>query len=136
MAREIIYRGKKIDLAIDTTTLPDGTALEREVVLHPGAVVILPMIDADRVCLLRNFRHSVGETLLELPAGTLEPPEPPETTAERELAEETGYRAGRWQKLAEYYPSPGILNERMYFFLAGELLPGPPEQQPGEQIES
>src|SRR3954468_14126179 len=105
MSRRLIHRGKKIDLAVDSDTLPGGGTLEREVILHPGAVVLLPLVAPDRVCLLRNYRHAVGETLIELPAGTLEPPEPPERAAVRELAEETGYRAGRWRKLAEFYPS-------------------------------
>jgi len=135
MTREVIYRGKKFDLARDTTPLPGGGTLRREVILHPGAVVLLPLVAPDRVCLLRNYRHTVGETLIELPAGTLEPPEPPEQAAVRELAEETGYRAGRWRKLAEFYPSPGVMNERMYLFLAEDLTPGPTDLQAGEELE-
>jgi ADP-ribose pyrophosphatase len=135
MDRRVIFRGKKIQLALDTTALPDGGTLQREVVLHPGAVVILPLLPEGRVCLLRNYRHSVGETLLELPAGTLEPPEAPESAAVRELAEETGYRAARWRKLAEFYPSPGVLSERMVLFLAEDLTPGAMRPQPDEQLQ-
>lgn len=135
MSRSIIYHGKKIQLALDTSVLEDGSPFEREVVLHPGAVVILPVLDGERICLLRNHRPSVGRTLLELPAGTLDPPEPPEEAAVRELAEETGYRAGRWRKLTEFFPSPGVMSERMYLFLAQDLTPGPIELQPGERIE-
>src|SRR4051812_6844968 len=105
MSREIVHRGRKIAVAVDTTQLPDGTIIRRDVVLHPGAVVLIPLVDADHVCLLRNVRPVVNETLWELPAGTLEPGEPPDRTAVRELAEETGYAAGLWRKIAECYPS-------------------------------
>jgi len=134
--RRVVYQGKKIHLAVESTRLPDGSDLEREVVLHPGAVVILPLPDDDHVCLLRNYRFSVAETLLELPAGTLEPPEAPEAAAVRELAEETGYQARSWAKLAEFYPSPGVMTERMYLFAARDLVPGDRQLQAGEQMET
>lgn len=134
--RTIIYQGKKFNLAMDRVTLPDGSTLERETVLHPGAVVILPLVDEERVCLVRNYRHTVGEKLLELPAGTLEPPEPPESAARRELAEETGYRAAHWRMLAEFYPSPGVMNEKMHLFLACDLTPGARDLQAGEEMDN
>lgn len=136
MSREILYRGKKIQLALDRRPLADGAVLEREVILHPGAVVIIPLLDAEHVCLVRNFRFSVEEWLLELPAGTLEPPEPPDVTAVRELAEETGYRAAQWRKLTEFYPSPGIMSERMYLYVAEGLTPGPQRLEAGEEIKT
>jgi ADP-ribose pyrophosphatase len=122
--REIVYAGKRIQVAVETFAGPDGAPVRREIVLHPGAVAILALPDAEHVCLLRNRRLSVGATLWEIPAGTLEPPEPPAAAAVRELAEETGYRAGRWRQLAEFFPSPGILSERMVLFLAEELTAG------------
>lgn len=103
---------------------------------HPGAAVILPLVDADHVCLIRNHRVAVGETLIELPAGTLEPGEPPAATASRELCEETGYTAGKIQLLTSYYPSPGVMDERMYLFLATDLTPGPANLEAGEEIEN
>jgi len=124
MARTIVHTGRIIQDALDELTHEDGRPYRRDVVLHPGAVVILPLLDGERVVLLRNYRHAVGGTLWEVPAGTLEPPEPPEACAVRELIEETGYRAKKWRKLAEFYPSPGILSERMYLFAAEELTPG------------
>jgi len=135
MPRQVLFTGKKLQLALDSTVLPGGGALEREVVLHPGAVVILPWLEGERVCLLRNHRYTIDQTLVELPAGTLEPPENPETAAVRELEEETGYRAGRWRKLAEFYPSPGILTERMFLFLAEDLRPGDMRPEAGEQLQ-
>jgi ADP-ribose pyrophosphatase len=135
MAERIVFRGRKIQVAVDPVVLPEGKQLQREVILHPGAVAILPLLDADRLCLIRNQRHAVGETLLEIPAGTLNPGEAPEDTAIRELAEETGYQANTWKKLTEFYPSPGILSERMHLFLAWDLLPGPPHPEAGEGVE-
>ena len=108
----------------------------RETVQHPGAVAILPLLDDGRVCLIRNFRTAVGQTLIELPAGTLEPPEAPEATARRELEEETGYRAETIEPLCQFFMSPGILNERMYVYLATGLTPGPTRLEEGEQIET
>src|SRR5438094_4620354 len=112
MSRQIVYRGRKIQVAVETGTAPSGQTVQRDVILHPGAVAILPLIDAEHICLLRNHRPIVGEVLLEIPAGTLEPGEQPESAAVRELAEETGYSAGQWQKLITFLPSPGVLDER------------------------
>jgi ADP-ribose pyrophosphatase len=109
---------------------------DRAVIRHPGAVVLLPTLDNGQVCLIRNFRVSVQRSLLELPAGTLEPGEAPELTASRELAEETGYRAGNLALLRTFYPAPGILDEKMYLFHATHLIEGPPAREAGEQIEN
>ena len=124
MAREIVFRGRKIQVAIETTTHPDGHTFKRDVVLHPGAVAILPLIDPEHVCLLRNHRPIVGETLVEVPAGTLETGEAPGAAAVRELAEETGYQGRQWKKLAEFFPSPGVLSERTHLYLARDLVAG------------
>jgi ADP-ribose pyrophosphatase len=134
MPREIVHRGHKIQVAVDTEVLPDGRVIRRDVVLHPGAVVILPLVDAGHVCLVRNVRPVVGEELWEVPAGTLEPGEPVEQAAARELAEETGYHAGRWQRLGVFYPSPGVLGERLHLFVAAELTPGPQRLEADEQL--
>ncbi len=135
MAKQLIHRGRKIEVYVDTAVLPDGTTVRRDVIVHPGAVVILPMVDDAHVCLLRNHRPIVGETLWELPAGTLEPGEPPEQAAVRELTEETGYTAARWRKLAECYASPGCLTEKFHLFAAEGLTPGVSQPERDEQLE-
>jgi ADP-ribose pyrophosphatase len=135
MAPELVHRGRKIEVLLDTTVLPDGSIIRRDVILHPGAVVILPIVGADHVCLLQNHRFIVNETLWELPAGTLEPGEPPEKAAIRELAEETGYTAGRWRKLTSAYASPGCLSELMHIFVAEDLTPGPARPEKDEVLE-
>jgi ADP-ribose pyrophosphatase len=109
---------------------------DRAVIRHPGAVVLLPILSDGRICLIRNYRVSIAQTLLELPAGTLEPGEPPLQTAHRELAEETGYTAGKMKLLRTFFPSPGILDEKMYLYLATQLMDGPPSREAGEQIEN
>jgi ADP-ribose pyrophosphatase len=134
MPRQIVFTGRKIQAGLDTITGRDGQPVHRDVVLHPGAVAILPLLDPEHLILVRNQRFVVGAELLEIPAGTLEPPEPPEQAAPRELAEETGYRAGRWRKLSEFYPSPGVLSERTHLFLAQDLTPGAMQLDEGEEL--
>ena len=114
----------------------DRGARTREVVRHPGSVTIIPILPDRRICLIRNFRVAIGKPLLELPAGTREPDEPAEVTAERELIEETGYRPGKLTRLPGFYVSPGIADERMELFLATELTAGPPAREIGEEIEN
>jgi ADP-ribose pyrophosphatase len=132
--REIVFRCKKFQVAQETSAAPDGSQVKRHFVLHNGAVAILPLLDGDRVCLLRNRRPTVGEELWEIPAGTLEPGEEPDVAAVRELAEETGYRAERWRKLREFYPSPGVLSERMYLYVAEGLSPGEMKLEADEEL--
>ena len=124
MGRDVIFRGRKIQVMIERTTMPGGAVVERDIVIHPGAVAIIPVVDADHICLVRNQRFIVGAELLEIPAGTLEPGEAPDAAAVRELAEETGYRAACWEKLSEFFPSPGVLSERTHLYLARDLTPG------------
>ena len=110
--------------------------VRRQIIDHPGAVAVVPMVEDDRVCLIRNYRVAAGRTLVELPAGTLELGEPPRETAARELREETGYVASQWRELPGFFMSPGILNERMHLFVAEDLTPGPTAREAGEQIEN
>ena len=133
--RRLIYRGNKIELALQKIHLRDGSTTDREVVLHRGAVALVPMVDPDHVCLLRNFRYPVNRTLLELPAGTVEEGESPDSTAPRELAEETGFRAGTITRIADWFVSPGVMDERMFLYLCEDLTPGPTDHQPDEHME-
>jgi ADP-ribose pyrophosphatase len=135
MAWEIVHRGRKIQVAVDRSVSAGGQAVVRDVVLHPGAVAILPVVDAEHVCLLRNHRFILDEVLWEIPAGTLEPGEAVEAAAVRELAEETGYQAGTLRKLLEFYPSPGILSERTHLFVATDLTPGAMRPEVDEKLE-
>lgn len=109
---------------------------DRDVVEHPGSVVVIPLVAPGEVCLVEVVRVAVGETLLELPAGTLDRAETLAAAAARELAEETGYRAGSLTPLGALWMSPGILHERMHLFVAEDLVPGPQALEPGEQIRT
>jgi ADP-ribose pyrophosphatase len=133
---ETLLETRKFKVVRETVRSTGGKEKTREIVRHPGACVIVPLLDGDRVCLIRNFRIAAGQTLIELPAGTLEPPEPPHVTAERELIEETGYRAAKIEFLHAFYLSPGILDEKMHLYLANGLTPGPTAREEGEEIEN
>jgi ADP-ribose pyrophosphatase len=135
MAAEVVHVGRRIRVEVDTLQTSDGRTIKRDAIRHPGAVVILPVLDAERVVLLKNFRFVIGETLWEVPAGTLEPPEPPAACARRELLEETGYQAKKWRSLGFLYASPGVMDEKLHLFVAEELTPGPAKPEPDEQLE-
>jgi ADP-ribose pyrophosphatase len=113
-----------VRLEVDRVRLPGGAESVREVVRHRGAAVILPVLDDGGLVLVRQFRYPVGEELLELPAGTLENGEDPLECAARELAEETGYRAGSVSELGRFYAAPGYTDEELVVVLATELVPG------------
>jgi ADP-ribose pyrophosphatase len=132
--KSTLFSGARFRVVQCVQVTPDGGQHIREIVRHPGAVTILPLLDDGRVCLIRNYRASVDRFLVELPAGTLEPGEPPVDTAHRELAEETGYRAERMDLLCVFYTSPGILDEKMHLYLATGIQPGPTALEPSEDI--
>jgi 8-oxo-dGDP phosphatase len=121
-----LHRGRLVTVRTDKVRTPDNQLAEREVVLHPGAVAVLALDDADRVLMIRQYRHPVGRLLWEIPAGLRDVDgEPLLATAQRELVEEAGYRARDWLVLADYYSSPGFSTERLRIFLARglELVP-------------
>lgn len=113
-----------------------GRRVAKSVVRHPGAVAILPILDDGAIVLIRNRRVAVGETLLEIPAGTLTPGEDPDAAAHRELAEETGYRAGQLERLATFYMSPGVIDEIMHVFVARRLVAGSQQLEDDEEIST
>lgn len=118
---KLAFQGVRFDVC--TVKIPgnNDTSIERDVVVHPGAVLILPIMDDKRIVMIRNQRFAVGKTLWELPAGTLDTNESPIETAKRELIEETGYQTQSIQPLCSFYTSPGICNEAMYAFTATNL---------------
>lgn len=132
---EVLLTASRFRVERLRTTLPDGRRFDREVVRHPGAVVILPLLDDGRVVLLRNYRPTVERLLIELPAGTCEPGEPLIETARRELAEETGFQAEQLDPLMAFYPSPGIIDEQMHVFVARKLTPGTQRLDSGEHLQ-
>lgn len=103
--------------------LEDGRRITHETVVHPGAVVILPIVAPGKVLLVHQYRHSVGKWLMEIPAGTLEPGESPVDCAARELIEEVEHKAGTMEELGMVYPAPGFCTEMQHLFLAKELSP-------------
>jgi ADP-ribose pyrophosphatase len=133
---ELLLTTSKFRVVRETITSDGGKTKTREIIRHPGACVIVPLLDDGRVCLIRNWRIAAGQTLIELPAGTLEPPEPPHVTAERELIEETGYRARKIEFLHAFFLSPGILDEKMHLYVATGLTAGATAREEGEEIEN
>ena len=132
---EVLMRGKRFSVEKRPVPSRSGKEAFKEIVVHPGSVVILPLLDDGRVVLVRNVRHAIGKTLWELPAGTRDPGEAPEVCAARELEEETGYRATRLTPLLEFYPTPGITDEHMVAFVADGLVPSQQKLDDTEQIE-
>jgi ADP-ribose pyrophosphatase len=133
--KQVIFAGKKVRLEVHTLENDDGKRFAKEVVVHPGAVVILAFLEPDRILLIRNRRYTIGQVLLELPAGTLEKGEDPMNAAGRELVEETGYLAGRLKPIGNFYTSPGILSEKMYAFAAYDLEETQKSLEEDEEIE-
>ncbi len=136
LKRETVFAGRKVALEVHRIRGADGREATREVVRHRGSVAILATPEPDRILLERIWRYAVGGTMLEIPAGTLEPGEDPAACAARELAEETGYRAGRLEPILRLHPSPGILSEEMTVYRAYDLAKGEPALEPGEEIET
>ena len=131
---EKVFQGVRFDVSAIDLPGSDGQLHRREVVQHPGAVVILPLLTDAQVVLIRNRRHAVEQTLLELPAGTLEAGEDPADCASREVVEETGYKAKKITRLTDFYTSPGICTERMWAFLATDLTHVGQDLDASEQI--
>lgn len=135
-ASATVYEGRKFRVERRQLADKDGRHRNYDLVVHPGAAVVLPILDDGRVLLISCYRFGVDQQLLELPAGTLDPPESAEQCARRELAEETGYRAKKLTPLLSFYSTPGICNERLHAFVATQLQPGERALEPGERISS
>lgn len=119
--RTAIFRGRVIELSIDTVKLPNGSTADLEIIQHPGGSAVVAIDASRQVCLLHQFRHAAGGWLWELPAGKIDNREPPLQTAQRELLEEAGARAAHWHSLGDYVSSPGVFTEVVHLYLAREL---------------
>lgn len=132
----LVFAGHRFDVHQMTILGDDEQIYHREVIRHPGAVVLIPILDDGRIVLIRNHRPTVETTLVELPAGTREPDEPPTETAARELIEETGFRATRFDLVHKFYSAPGISDEEMWLFTAHELTKVGARREAIEEIEN
>lgn len=133
--KEMAYRGRVIAVEVSQVPLPDGRSARYEIVRHPGGAAVVALNDRDEVCLLRQFRPAGNGWVWELPAGRLEPGEPPESTAVRELLEEAGCEAARWESLGSILSSPGVFDETIHLYLAQGLTSGQMQHEPYEVIE-
>jgi ADP-ribose pyrophosphatase len=134
VASRKVFKGRLIQVRVDTVRMPDGSEHEREIVEHPGAVAIVPVLPNGDLLLVRQYRHAVRQRTLELPAGTRESDEDPWITALRELREETGYTAGQLTELVHFYVSPGWTNEELIVYLARDIVSGTSETEPDEDL--
>ena len=132
IGQQIVHQGRVIEVRVDEIEVKSGLNVRRDVVKHPGAVVMLALDAEGRILWVRQHRWAAQRELLELPAGTLEHNEAPEACARRELAEETGFAADKWQALGGFYSAPGFCDEYLHAFLATDLHP---EQADGDEDE-
>jgi ADP-ribose pyrophosphatase len=131
-----ITKNRIFTVTLDHAVDPDGFEIERAIVNHRGSAVMMPVDEKKRILLVRQYRLAARRYLWELPAGTIDPGESPLQTARRELVEETGYRAKKWQKVAEFFPSAGFLSEKMTIYLATGLTEGEAKPMEDERIEA
>jgi len=135
-----VFSGRVLDLDVDTVRFPDGSVGDLEMIRHPGASAVVPFVSdphgADpEVLLIRQFRHAAERYVWEIPAGRLEPGEPPEACARRELEEEAGVTAGELRRLTTIYTTPGFTDERIHLFLASSLGEGTERREADEFLE-
>jgi len=134
VSSEVLFQGRVFTLKRDRVIEPSGIEATREIIAHPGSVVVLPVLPDGRLVLIRQYRHAAGQYLWELVAGHKEPDETFLEGAHRELEEEAGYTARRIRKMLEVFPSPGLLGEKMVIFLAGGLTKGKARPEDDEKI--
>lgn len=135
MSERRVHRGAQFEMVTEPVVLPNGRRVEFDLVRHPGAAAVVPFLDEDHVLMIRQYRFATGGEILEIPAGKLDPGEVPEDCAARELAEETGYRAGRLEKLGAIWTSPGFTDEVIHLYAAFELEAASQDLEPDEIIE-
>jgi ADP-ribose pyrophosphatase len=130
-----IYRGRVIRVNVETVRLPNDHVVDLEIIHHPGGAAIVALDNQQRVCLIRQYRHAAGGWIWELPAGKLEPGEPPLLTAQRELVEEAGVTAINWRPLGPFVSSPGVFTETVHLFMATGLETTKTAHEAAELIE-
>ncbi len=135
MKSEKVYEGRILTLRVDTVELPNKKYSKREIIEHSGGAAIVPITDDGKVVLVKQYRKAVEDFLLEIPAGKLEYDEDPLECVTRELKEETGYKSENIEFLCEIYPSPGYTAEKIYIYLARNLIKGEQELDEGEYVE-
>jgi ADP-ribose pyrophosphatase len=135
LASERVYEGRILNLRVDEIRTPTGVEALREIVENGSAVAIVALDDQQRVVLVRQYRHAVRSLVVEIPAGKLDGDEEPPEGAQRELREETGVRAGRFDRLGSFYPAPAWSTELVYLYLASDLTVGPTQLDADEAIE-
>jgi len=140
LASKRIHSGRVINLDVDAVRFPDGSTGELEIVRHPGAAAVVPFASDPRgddptVLLIQQYRYATNGSLLEIPAGRLDPGEDPDVCARRELLEEVGVTAGRLERLTTIWTTPGFTDERIHLFWASELSAGKHAREPDEFIE-
>ncbi len=133
---KLVYDGRVVKLRLDRVVEPGGVEATRELVTHPGSVVVLPVLPGSRVLLIRQYRYAARQKLWELVAGGLEPGETPLKAARRELLEETGYSARQYRRIMSFFPTPGFVAEQMHLVLAADLTPGKAQPESDERIET
>ncbi len=136
ISSEELIRTPIFYVTMDHALDPDGFEIKRAIVQHPGSAVVMPVDERNRVLLVRQYRLPAAKYLWELPAGRVDKGETPLQAARRELAEETGYRARKFKKIAEFYPSPGFLAEKMTIYLAKDLTAGEQTPMEDERIQT
>jgi len=136
LSSSTVYEGPIFGIRRDKVIEPSGVRATREVITHPGSVVVLPVLADGRILLIQQYRHATRQYLWELVAGRMDPGETPKAAAARELIEETGYRAKRFRIFLDIFPTPGFLEERMFILLAEGLTAGEAEPEEDEKIIS
>ncbi len=134
LSSQNVYEGKVFGIRRDEVIEPTGVRATREMITHPGSVVVLPVLPDGKVVLVQQYRYAARQFLWELVAGRMDEGETPLQAAARELKEETGYRAKRFKIFLEFFPTPGFLEEKMYLLLAEGLTPGEAEPEDDEKI--
>jgi ADP-ribose pyrophosphatase len=136
LSSKVVYEGPVFGIRRDEVLEPSGVRATREVITHPGSVVVLPVLPDGKIILIRQYRHATRQFLWELVAGRIDDGEAPRQAARRELIEETGYRAKSFKVFLDVFPTPGFLEERMYILLAEGVTPGDAKPEEDEKIVS